>query len=113
MSSPPASPQVGFIANLANEANHDVVEKALMALGCMEHRGGCSADDDSGDGAGLMTNLPWELFKQDLPELKEASTGCGAPATWGCFQGLRSPHNAYTWQGRRITRGLEFEMGWG
>ena len=66
---------MGFIANLANEPNHDVVEKALMALGCMEHRGGCSADDDSGDGAGLMTNLPWELFKQDLPDLKEANTG--------------------------------------
>ena len=68
-------PQVGFIANLSNEPNHDVVEKALTALGCMEHRGGCSADDDSGDGAGLMTNIPWELFKQDLPGLNQASTG--------------------------------------
>ena len=47
-----------------------------MALGCMEHRGGCSADNDSGDGAGLLTNVPWELFKRDLPDLKEAHTGC-------------------------------------
>ena len=47
-----------------------------MALGCMEHRGGCSADNDSGDGAGLLTNVPWELFKRDLPDLQEAHTGC-------------------------------------
>ena len=50
--------------------------QSLMALGCMEHRGGCSADNDSGDGAGLLTNVPWELFKRDLPDLKEAHTGC-------------------------------------
>ena len=51
-----------------------------MALGCMEHRGGCSADNDSGDGAGLLTNVPWELFRRDLPDLKEAHTGCAASA---------------------------------
>ena len=28
----------------------------------MEHRGGCSADLDSGDGAGIMSSIPWELF---------------------------------------------------
>ncbi len=52
-----------------------------MALGCMEHRGGCSADNDSGDGAGLLTNVPWELFKRDLPDLKEAHTGCAGCLT--------------------------------
>ncbi len=55
--------------------------QSLMALGCMEHRGGCSADNDSGDGAGLLTNVPWELFKRDLPDLKEAHTGCAACLT--------------------------------
>ena len=28
----------------------------------MEHRGGCSADDDSGDGAGVMTQIPWKIL---------------------------------------------------
>jgi glutamate synthase (ferredoxin) len=49
--------------------------QALTALGCMEHRGACSADDDSGDGAGLMTQIPWKLLKQDMPSLNEATTG--------------------------------------
>ncbi len=53
---------VGFIANQQGEANHAIISKALSALGCLEHRGACSADQDSGDGAGLMTAIPWELF---------------------------------------------------
>ena len=54
---------VGFIASVAGTATHELIEQALSALGCLEHRGGCSADQDSGDGAGLMTAIPWELFK--------------------------------------------------
>ena len=42
----------------------------------MEHRGACSADQISGDGAGIMTQIPWDLFKQDLPDLNEQDTGC-------------------------------------
>ncbi len=55
---------VGFIANRENQASHELVASALSALSCLEHRGGCSADLDSGDGAGLMTAIPWELIGQ-------------------------------------------------
>ena len=73
---------VGFIANLKNQASHKIVEDALIALGCMEHRGGCGADNDSGDGSGLMASVPWELFnnwahKQGLPSLDSDNTGVG------------------------------------
>ncbi|HEY9742841.1 MAG TPA: glutamate synthase subunit alpha, partial [Coleofasciculaceae cyanobacterium] len=54
---------VGFIASQSGTATHELIEQALSALGCLEHRGGCSADQDSGDGAGLMTAIPWALFK--------------------------------------------------
>ncbi|MBF2003453.1 MAG: glutamate synthase large subunit [Synechococcales cyanobacterium M58_A2018_015] len=53
---------VGFIADQYGRASHDLVLKALTAASCMEHRGGCSADQDSGDGSGLMTALPWDLL---------------------------------------------------
>ncbi|CAN8284734.1 unnamed protein product [Cochlearia groenlandica] len=55
---------VGFIANLENTATHKIVNDALIALGCMEHRGGCGADNASGDGSGLMTSIPWDLFNE-------------------------------------------------
>jgi glutamate synthase (ferredoxin) len=53
---------VGFIADRDGRSSHKSIEQALVALGCMEHRGGCSADQDSGDGAGVMTALPHKLF---------------------------------------------------
>jgi glutamate synthase (ferredoxin) len=54
---------VGFIADQQGRASHDLVQKTLKALGCMEHRGGCTADYDSGDGAGVMTGIPWSIFE--------------------------------------------------
>lgn len=73
---------VGFIANLKNEPSHKIVKDALTALGCMEHRGGCGADNDSGDGAGVMTSVPWQLYdnwavKQGLASLDWSKTGVG------------------------------------
>ncbi len=55
---------VGFLADQQGRASHDLLQKTLIALGCMEHRGGCSADRDSGDGAGIMTAIPWALFSE-------------------------------------------------
>ncbi|MGB7416272.1 MAG: glutamate synthase large subunit [Thermosynechococcaceae cyanobacterium] len=54
---------VGFIASQHGEQTHRLIEHALTGLTCMEHRGACSADRDSGDGAGLMTAIPWGLFQ--------------------------------------------------
>lgn len=73
---------VGFIANLKNVPSFNIVRDALMALGCMEHRGGCGADNDSGDGAGLMSAIPWDLFddwanKQGLAPFDRRNTGVG------------------------------------
>jgi glutamate synthase (ferredoxin) len=48
----------------------------------MEHRGGCGADNDSGDGAGLMSGIPWDLLndwgsKQGLAPFEKSHTGVG------------------------------------
>ncbi|NDJ17003.1 glutamate synthase large subunit [Myxacorys almedinensis A] len=55
---------VGFIADQQGRESHDLVLKSLSALACMEHRGGCSADQDSGDGAGVMTAIPWAILSE-------------------------------------------------
>lgn len=73
---------VGFIADQQGRESYDLVEKALSALACLEHRGGCSADQDSGDGAGLMTAIPWEVLSQwatsiGVPALETSQTGVG------------------------------------
>ena len=56
---------VGFIAHRQQQESHEVIAKGLVALTCLEHRGGCSADRDSGDGAGILSAIPWELLQQD------------------------------------------------
>jgi len=73
---------VGFIATTAGQATHQLIEQALAALGCLEHRGGCSADRDSGDGAGLLTGLPLALFQpwfaeRQLPLPEAGALGVG------------------------------------
>ncbi len=71
---------VGFIADQQGRHSHTLIEKALVALSCLEHRGGCSADRDSGDGAGLLTAIPWSLLQQTgavSAELKIANCGVG------------------------------------
>ena len=55
---------VGVIASLRGERTHKCVDDSLAALGCMEHRGACSADNDAGDGAGIMTQIPWQLLSK-------------------------------------------------
>ncbi|MEG3877531.1 glutamate synthase-related protein [Microcoleus sp. herbarium7] len=74
---------VGFIANQNGAATHSIIEKALPALTCLEHRGGCSADSDSGDGAGLMTGIPWELLQSWFAE-----QGITPPAQENCGVGM-------------------------
>ncbi len=66
---------VGFIAHRLKYSSYEIVSKALAALTCLEHRGGCSADQDSGDGAGILTAIPWELFQKDF-----ATRGIQIPA---------------------------------
>ena len=71
---------VGFVADQQGRASHKLVADTLNALVCMEHRGGCCADKYSGDGAGIMTAIPWELLQTwaseaGLAALTPESTG--------------------------------------
>lgn len=51
---------VGFIFRRA--PSHAVIEQGLEALARVEHRGACGSDGESGDGAGLLLPIPWDLF---------------------------------------------------
>jgi glutamate synthase (NADPH/NADH) large chain len=57
---------VGCIANLDNKTNHQVVKDALTMLTNMEHRGATGSDENTGDGAGILTQIPHSFFKNEL-----------------------------------------------
>jgi glutamate synthase (NADPH/NADH) large chain len=54
---------LAVIATLRGEPGHDIVDAALTALRNLEHRGAVGADEGTGDGAGLLTQVPDEFFR--------------------------------------------------
>ena len=64
---------VGFVASRTGTGSHGLLQEALGALGCMEHRGACGADQVTGDGAGVMTDIPWDLLGYTRGEVAVAS----------------------------------------
>ncbi len=69
----------GFICNLKGEKTNQIIHDALEILVKLEHRGGVSADGKTGDGAGLLIDIPHDYFKRvcdfDLPAQREYAVG--------------------------------------
>ena len=55
---------IGFIARIDNIPSHKIVADGLLMLKNMEHRGGVAADGETGDGAGILTQIPLKYFKR-------------------------------------------------
>ncbi|MGH9559735.1 MAG: glutamate synthase central domain-containing protein, partial [Bryobacteraceae bacterium] len=58
---------MGFIVNLGGERSHDIVEKGIEILINLTHRGACGCDPETGDGAGILIQIPHEFFARRLP----------------------------------------------
>lgn len=56
---------IGFVAHTLGEKSHSIVTDALEALNRMNHRGGTGADPDTGDGAGILTQIPDAFFRKN------------------------------------------------
>ena len=64
---------VGFVATLTGEASHELVEQALTVLRNLEHRGATGSEPDSGDGAGILLQVPDAFLRESVAfELPEA-----------------------------------------
>jgi glutamate synthase (NADPH) large chain len=71
---------VGFVADLSGRAGHDVVAKALRVLCHLDHRGAKGGDPGTGDGAGILTQVPDAFFR--------AACGFALPDAGGYAAGL-------------------------
>ena len=54
---------VGLVADLSGRRGHSTIAQALTVLRNLDHRGAKGADPDTGDGAGILTQVPDELFR--------------------------------------------------
>ncbi|WP_411093800.1 glutamate synthase large subunit [Streptomyces sp. 021-3] len=70
---------VGFVATLTGEPSHTLVDQALTVLRNLEHRGATGSEPDSGDGAGILTQVPDAFLREtagfDLPEAGAYAVG--------------------------------------
>ncbi len=73
---------VAFVARLSGERSHEVVRQGLTALENLEHRGASGAEPDSGDGAGILVQVPDAFLRStlaaegiDLPRLGAYAVG--------------------------------------
>src|SRR5689334_2468658 len=60
---------VGFVARVSGQPGHDIVAKAVEAVANLSHRGAVAADGKSGDGSGVLTQLPHKLLAREAERL--------------------------------------------
>lgn len=69
---------VGMIVNLNGSKSHELVDSALRVLENMKHRGAEGADNKTGDGAGIMVQIPHEfILLQGIPVPEKGKYGTG------------------------------------
>ncbi|WP_428851839.1 glutamate synthase-related protein [Imbroritus primus] len=57
---------VGFIAHIKGHRNHEIVQQGLKILENLDHRGAVGADPLMGDGAGILLQIPDQLFREEM-----------------------------------------------
>src|SRR4026207_1449696 len=54
---------VGFVANVKGRKSHTIIQQALQVLLNLDHRGACGCEANTGDGAGILMQMPHEFLK--------------------------------------------------
>jgi len=99
---------IGFVTNLKGKKSHDIIENALTMLTCMEHRGGTGFDVKSGDGAGILIQIPHDFLVTEASGL-----GINVPAVGDYGVGMvffpSAPEHAE--RCREVLNGAMLELG--
>ncbi len=73
---------VGFVVHMKGERSHEIVDQALTILQNLDHRGACGCEENSGDGAGILMQVPHAFLKDacaglgfELPDPGEYGVG--------------------------------------
>src|SRR6056297_302485 len=105
---------VGFIVNYKGEKSYNIVKKGIEILKNMEHRGASGNDPNTGDGAGILTQIPHEFFK-----IQCLNDGINLPQEGGYAVGMmflpKEPALRFQCEGitERVIREKGFDtLGW-
>ena len=60
---------IGFVASVRGEKSHDIIRKGIQVLLNLAHRGACGCDPETGDGAGVLIQIPHKFFARECGKL--------------------------------------------
>jgi len=99
---------VGFIANRKNRKSHATVSDALQLLRNLQHRGACGCDQDTGDGAGILLQMPDPFFREIAGKTNITLPPPGEYGVAFCFLPIKANLRA---EYRKALEGLVAEEG--
>ncbi|HEU5458693.1 MAG TPA: glutamate synthase subunit alpha, partial [Terracidiphilus sp.] len=76
---------MGLVASIRGEKSHDIIRKGLEVLINLTHRGAAGCDPETGDGAGILIQIPHVFFARECGELGMQLPGPGAYGVAMCF----------------------------
>jgi glutamate synthase (NADPH) large chain len=60
---------IGFVCNINGRKSHEIIEKGIQVLINLTHRGACGCDPETGDGAGVLIQIPHKFFARECKKL--------------------------------------------
>ncbi|HEY2012642.1 MAG TPA: glutamate synthase subunit alpha, partial [Bryobacteraceae bacterium] len=60
---------IGFVASVKGQKSHDIIVKGIQVLINLAHRGACGCDPETGDGAGVLIQIPHKFFARECAQL--------------------------------------------
>jgi glutamate synthase (ferredoxin) len=76
---------IGLVANIRGERSHEIIRKGLEVLINLTHRGAAGCDPETGDGAGILIQVPHEFFVRECADLGMQLPERGAYGVAMCF----------------------------
>src|SRR4051794_37312735 len=105
---------MGFVASIRGEQSHQIIEQGIQVLVNLTHRGACGCDPETGDGAGVLIQIPHKFFARECARLGFTLPAPGEYGVGMCFLPVE-PHQRLQAEGivERIVReeGLTV-LGW-
>jgi len=66
---------VGFVCNIKGKKSYDIVNKGIEVLNRLSHRGAVGSDPDTGDGAGILIQIPHTFLRSECKKLNISALG--------------------------------------
>ena len=99
---------VGFVVNVDGTRSNQIIHQALEVLTNLRHRGACGCDPESGDGAGILIQIPHEFF---IEECSEIGIYLPSPGNYGVGMIFLPPNPAHREQCQEVLERMIAEEG--